>query len=231
MTPRIIPIDAQTWRMEEDGVRFFLLTGTESALLIDSGMMTRNALDIAKTLTDLPVKLLNTHADMDHIGSNAQFDTVYMNPAECVNYPASAAGAASITPVWDGDVLDLGQRPLRIVTMPGHTPGSIGVLDVNNRRFFTGDPIQTGNIFMFGPARNLTAYYHSLQKALDLGDAYDEIYPSHAECPVTKELIPQLMEGAKQVMAGEITPAEGNFFGQTIRIYDIGVAKLLGNAQ
>ena len=37
----------RTWRVEDHGVRFFLLTGTDRALLIDSGMQVRNALDLA----------------------------------------------------------------------------------------------------------------------------------------------------------------------------------------
>ena len=74
----IIRINENSWRIEDGGVRFFLLTGTEKALLIDSGMMVKNAKDIAESLTDLPISLLNTHADPDHIGSNEQFETFYM---------------------------------------------------------------------------------------------------------------------------------------------------------
>ena len=76
----IIQISEDTWRLEDGGVRFFLLAGTEKALLIDSGMNIRNAKDIASGLTELPVGLLNTHADRDHIGSNGQFDHFYMHP-------------------------------------------------------------------------------------------------------------------------------------------------------
>lgn len=60
MECRIIPIDEQTWRLEEEGVRFFLLTGSRSALLIDSGMQTHNAKKLAEGLTALPLSLLNT---------------------------------------------------------------------------------------------------------------------------------------------------------------------------
>ena len=42
----IIQINANTWRIEDDGVRLFLLAGTEKALLIDSGMNLNNARDI-----------------------------------------------------------------------------------------------------------------------------------------------------------------------------------------
>ena len=35
---KIIQMNPNTWRIEDGGVRFFLLTGREKALLIDSGM-------------------------------------------------------------------------------------------------------------------------------------------------------------------------------------------------
>ncbi len=53
----IIQINDTTWRIEDNGVRFFLLTGTEKALLIDSGMNTPNAKQIAESITKLPVML------------------------------------------------------------------------------------------------------------------------------------------------------------------------------
>ena len=82
MEYKIIRMNENTWRIEDGGVRFFLLTGTEKALLVDSGMNVHNVRDIATRLTDLPLSLLNTHADRDHIGSNEQFDMFYMHPDE-----------------------------------------------------------------------------------------------------------------------------------------------------
>jgi len=85
MSYKINKIDKQTWSIEDAGVRFFILTGTEKGLVIDSGMTTKNAREIAESLTDLPLQLLNTHADMDHTAGNDAFDTAFMNPAEYVN--------------------------------------------------------------------------------------------------------------------------------------------------
>ena len=45
--PQIIKIDDDTWRIENDGVRFFLLKGSRKALLIDSGMNVRNVKEMA----------------------------------------------------------------------------------------------------------------------------------------------------------------------------------------
>ena len=43
----IIKINDDTWRIEDGDVRFFLLCGTEKAALIDSGMTTADAAEIA----------------------------------------------------------------------------------------------------------------------------------------------------------------------------------------
>lgn len=39
-------MNQNTWRIEDNGVRVFLLAGEDRALLIDSGMQLHNALDI-----------------------------------------------------------------------------------------------------------------------------------------------------------------------------------------
>lgn len=229
MNYEIIRIDEQTWRIEENGVRFFLLAGTKKALLIDSGMTVKNAREIAEGLTSLPVELLNTHADRDHIAGNEAFDFVYMNPAELVNYRA-AKRTGDIRPVFDGDILDLGERPLEIITLPGHTPGSIAVLDVNRKVLISGDPIQDGRIFMFGPMRNIPAYYHSLKKLNRYQGRFDAIYPSHAGFPVAPSLIGDLIHGVERLERGEIVPTKANLHGTPIKRYDIGAAVLLCDA-
>ncbi len=75
MAYEIIRISDRTWRIEDSGVRIFLLTGDDKALMIDSGMTLPNAAEIVRGLTDLPVELLNTHADRDHISGNQAFES------------------------------------------------------------------------------------------------------------------------------------------------------------
>ena len=216
-----------TWAELDVGVRIFLLIGKNKALVIDTGM---NGLDIhslVSALTGLPYQLLNTHADRDHIGSNAQFNELYMHPSEAAFYRHSQNGNGTIHPVFDGDVIDLGGRELEIIHMPGHTPGSITVLDRQNRCLIGGDPIQEdGDIFMFGPQRDLGAYIASLKRLL-LRDDFDWIYPSHAKEKVSRDVIPQLIDGAVRILAGTVPGKEAERFGRTIRYYDIGVSRFL----
>ena len=144
MNYEIIKIDEGTWSIEDSGVRFFLLTGSEKALLVDTGMNLDGVREIARSLTDLPLEVINTHADRDHIHGNDEFDSVMMHPAELVNYKAKSKEPAKVVPVWDGDEIDLGGRVLRVVTLPGHTPGSLTVLDESRRCIYGGDPIGLG---------------------------------------------------------------------------------------
>lgn len=215
-----------TWEFNEGGVRFFLLAGAEKAALIDSGMSTKNAKQLAEEITGLPLILINTHADVDHIGSNAQFDSFYMNPAECSNYYRSGRSGAFL-PARDGDVIDLGGRPLKVIETPGHTPGSIALLDVLNRRIFTGDPIQDGRIFMFGVQREMHAYISSLERLEKMTSEFDLIYPSHGSCPVLPDMISKLKADAVKILRKEVSGTPGEVFGQKIVSYDMGDAVFL----
>lgn len=219
----LIKINDDTFRVEDNGVRCFILLGSEKALLIDTGMSGENVRNIAEGLTDLPIKLINTHADRDHVSGNKDFDVAYMHPAELYNYKGN------IIPVWDGQIIDLGDRPIKVIHTPGHTPGSIALLDLKYKALFGGDPIQDGSIFLFGPMREMNAYKHSLVRINEMKDEIDLIYPSHGTVPVTTDIIDGLIKGIEKVINKEIEPAEGEFFGTPINIYDIGVAKILGD--
>lgn len=221
-----IKINDCTWRFEDDGVRFFLLCGKEKAALIDTGMNTVNAREMAEELTDLPLILINTHADRDHISGNGDFDEIYMSPAEEDNYRENA-GTGTIIPVKDGDVIDLGDRPLRIIDNPGHTTGSIAILDEKHRVLIAGDSVQDGKIFMFGKYRDIDTYIDSLRNLSKYDGLYDEIYPMHGSIPVKPDLIGKLIEGAEQIRDGEAEGRIVDLFGNEVMLYEFPYAGFL----
>ena len=225
----IIRIDESTTRIEDGQVRFFLLEGREKALLIDTGMTTADAKEIAESLTGLPVVLLNTHADRDHISGNRAFDETYMSPAEEENYIANGYDGtqARIIPVRERDIIDLGDRPLEIIDNPGHTPGSIAILDVNRRVLIGGDAIQDGNIFMFGKYRNIRQYVESLQHIQSYRNRFDTVYASHGTFEVMPEMIDLLISGAKEIIAGNVTGTEVDMFGTKACLYRFPYAGFL----
>lgn len=229
---QIIRIDEKTVRIEDGGVRFFLLEGTEKALLVDTGMNTPDAKAIAESLTELPLSLINTHADRDHISGNLSFDTFYMSPAEMENYASGIQQTTPevvgrILPVREGDLIDLGERPLLVIDNPGHTPGSIAILDIKNRVLIGGDAIQDGNIFMFGKYRNIEQYVKSLEHIREYGDRFDVVYPSHGTFPVSPELIDDLIGGAQKIIAGTAESTVIELFGRKIRLFRFPYAGFL----
>ena len=222
----VIKINENTWRFEDDGVRFFLLCGNDRAALIDTGMNTPDARKTAEQLTNLPLILINTHADRDHISGNTGFEEFYMSPAEEENYRESG-GKGTILPVKEGDIIDLGERPLRIIDNPGHTPGSIAILDEKYRVLIAGDSVQDGNIFMFGKYRSIETYIDSLKKLSKYDGTYDEIYAMHGTIPVKPDLIGKLIEGASQIASGMATGSKVNLFGNDVLLYKFPYAGFL----
>lgn len=228
----IIRINENTVRIEDEGVRFFLLEGADKAVLIDTGMNTPDAKEIAESITDLPLSLINTHADIDHISGNSSFDMFYMSSAEAENYAFATHQAvkdvkAGIIPVKEGDIIDLGGRPLEIIDNPGHTPGSIAILDVKNRVLIGGDAIQDGNIFMFGEKRNIDLYAASLQHILEYSDRFDVVYPSHGTFPVNPDIIRKLISGAQEIIAGTAESTTTEWSGMKIRLFKFPYAGFL----
>lgn len=222
----IIQIDANTWRIEDNGVRFFVLSGENKALMIDSGMNTPDALEIARTITPLPIELLNTHADPDHISGNDSFPEFYMSPNEADNLNDHGK-SGRIIPVKTGDTIDLGGRVLEIIDNPGHTPGSVAILDISNRVLYSGDSVQDSHIFMFGKHRDMHKYTDSLKSLKSYTERFDKIFPSHGSIPVEKELIDKLIAGAEMILNNEAQGRIVEMFGNEVMLYRFDFAGFL----
>lgn len=52
-----------------------------------------------------------------------------------------AVGDITFTPLVGGDIIDLGDRRYETLHLPGHTHGSIALLDRTNRELFSGDVV------------------------------------------------------------------------------------------
>lgn len=222
----IIKINDDTWRIEDGHVRFYLFCGKERAALIDSGMTVRDAKSVAEGITNLPVILINTHADPDHISGNEAFSQFYMSPKEEGNY-REHGGEGEIIPVHEGEVIDLGDRPLRVIDIPGHTPGSIALIDEKNRILISGDSVQDGDIFMFGARRNLDRYIESLKHLQKFKNMFDVIYPMHGTFPVKVDLIDSLLEGALLIKDGKACANNVNIHGNDVVLHKFPYAGFL----
>jgi glyoxylase-like metal-dependent hydrolase (beta-lactamase superfamily II) len=122
-------------------------------------------------------------------------------------------------PIWEGDIIDLGSYRFEFLLVPGHTPGSIALLEKEKRFLIGGDSVQTGNIFMFGDGRNFNAYRASMRKLQGrLGD-FDTVYASHGDLSVKPDMIYTLYEVAGRVMNNEIAGVPEQRFDGKVKSY------------
>jgi glyoxylase-like metal-dependent hydrolase (beta-lactamase superfamily II) len=172
--------------------------------LIDTGFGGGDLKAVVSGLTSLPVTLVNTHADEDHIGCNAQFGVAHMHPAEYAWYVVKSSSDANAAPIWEGDVIDLGGRRFEVILIPGHTPGSIALLDRENAVLISGDSVSLAPVFIFGKFRNLRAFRESMDKLIKHSAAFNVIYPSHGPFPVYPGQIEKLKKTMEKLIAGEL---------------------------
>lgn len=135
----------ETW----DKTTMYLLTGSERSLLIDTGTKCDSLDRIIKTVTDKPVDVVITHAHPDHAGCIGYFDSIYMHPADTVvDLDVVKNYCGEIIYVNDGDFFDLGGKTIEVLHTPGHTPGSITLIDKGRGDAYTGDSFGSGSLWL-----------------------------------------------------------------------------------
>lgn len=204
-----------------DMVRCFLFLGARDALLVDTCTGEGDLKAEMDALTDLPVTAVFTHADRDHIGAAKHFERRLMHPSEFDYYAKKSAEPLVMSPLWEGDILDIGTYRFEVILLPGHTPGSIALLEEEKRFLVGGDSVQTGgSIFMFGDGRNFEAYRASMEKLQKMMDAFDIVYSSHYDLEVKPEAINHLISAADKMIRHELTGTQVERYGVTFIRYE-----------
>jgi glyoxylase-like metal-dependent hydrolase (beta-lactamase superfamily II) len=103
----------------------------------------------------------------------------------------------------DGDVINLGERLLEVIYTPGHSPGSICLLDRINRLLFTGDTFFPGPLYAFSEDVDIAEYIASIDRLKSRMDEYDYLCSGHNDPWVRNDVIPRVAEAFQKVLAGE----------------------------
>jgi glyoxylase-like metal-dependent hydrolase (beta-lactamase superfamily II) len=214
--------------IDEGMVRMFLFDSEGEALIIDTGFGGGDLGGLVKELTGKSAYAVLTHSDGDHTNGLKHFGRAYMHPAEFAPFKDSfTESGAEILPVWEGHVFKAGSFNLEVILIPGHTPGSIALVDRDKRILFPGDSIQQGPAFMFGGNRSLQALIASIEKLQAMGLSGYTLYPSHNTCPITEDIFPDVIEGAKRILDGSLTGVEANMGFGDAKVYDYNGVKFL----
>ncbi|MCR4607257.1 MAG: MBL fold metallo-hydrolase [Oscillospiraceae bacterium] len=217
------------WCIEQMGVRSFLFVGDSEALLVDC-CFGGDLRSVCEGITDKPLRVVITHADGDHTGCARQFEKIYMHPAEFDRYYLKNNHDAPAAPLWEGDVIDIGTFRFEVILIPGHTPGSIALLEREKRFVIGGDSIASGPIFMFGDGRNVPAFLASMEKLKNLRADFDKVYGSHHRLIEDPAVIDDLASFASDVLEGDLPEPQDDPGGKApphVRLYCRGNAGFL----
>lgn len=247
------------WLLAEPShVNTWLVEGSERAVLLDTGLGVAPIRPVAKSLTSLPVSVVNTHYHFDHTGGNHEFDEIAIHevgapllehevPREILDaymgytdrlIAASEAYRAldrdffhlltpdsnpvalpegfdpstwSITPTTatrtlsDGEVVELGERSLRVIHTPGHTADCICLLDERDGILFGGDTINTGPIYAQFPDSDISAFAASTARLAELENDVRFLVVHHFGRVVAEpRLLREIAAGFAQIEQGDV---------------------------
>ncbi len=216
-------------RLEEIDPRFhttytnlFLILGSHSALLIDTGCGLFPLKPIIRDIIiDKTLLVINTHSHFDHIGGNCEFDEIFIHNEELksISTPTDISflqespkeitkryksrkytiqPANKIKSIKDMEIIELGGITVKIIHTPGHSRGSISLL-TNTNELFSGDTVHYGAMYI--SKVNFPSHLASISRLLTLFQENKniEIYPSHEEYAVGKDLLIDLSNGIQNI--------------------------------
>jgi hydroxyacylglutathione hydrolase len=234
-----------TWAIDDRGSDvMYLVAGQERCLLMDTGWGVGDLPALVASLSPLPLMVVNTHGHPDHALGNGQFDQVHVHAADAVSVrrlPAAearkwmlentlpkplpadfmfdawaVAGPGTLETIQDGYVFDLGGRALEVISVPGHTPGSICLLDRQARLLFTGDSVLPGTVWLhLDESLPLRQYHENLRRLQTFSDEFDHVLPGHADLqklPISKDILDDLVVGIGCILTGELVGREEKTF-------------------
>ena len=162
-----------------DHTTMYLVEGNKKALLIDTGTKCDSLDKVIRHITSKPLEVVITHGHYDHAGNIKYFADIYMHPADTFFLHGSYQGKIHF--VKDGDIFDLGGKVIEVREMPGHTPGSIVLVDKQAKCCFTGDAFGSGLAWLqIWPIAPMNTFIASCSKMEDLMDnGIEKLYCGH----------------------------------------------------
>ncbi len=214
---------------EFSGTNCYLIVGKEKALLVDCGTGFADLKGTVEGITDLLVTVIATHGHVDHIGGAGAFKEIYIHYADTafinkIQFTVPfrkaftlGAGDAKRQGVRVSDVkkgryktkfisidesfkLDLGCKEIKIKHTPGHTRGSIAVIDETDKIVFSGDNVCDALWLHLPGATSLEEWLPSARWLYEMSKNY-RIYWGHRNALLKSEYILQVINWGEEIMS------------------------------
>ena len=206
---------------DELGVCVTLIVGREKALLFDTGYGLGGLRAQIDQLTDKPLIVVNSHAHWDHALGDSLFPEIRLHPDDFKMYAglntpemregilARAERTDSLPEGFDreaflhpaaptlipetGGTMALGGIDVHILSMPGHTRGSLILWIPQRELVVMGDNWNPTVWMFFKECLPVTQYRENLRKVLDLPFAY--VLTSHGQHVYQRATLEQYIHG------------------------------------
>mgnify|MGYP001817320166 CR=1 FL=1 len=242
---RVTALSSNTYILEEpsssQGNVSYLLVGEDGAILFDTGSGENEIVDglkirnIIEELTDLPVTLLLSHFHFDHVLNVAEFDAVAFPDLPFLRERVSVDGRLTLRtddlfvgegpiPIEVGEWLpldkeiDLGNRTIRLVNIPGHTRESVAIIDDSNREAFLGDFLYNGTLFLFSN-EDLIPYGESARLLSSLLGPEYRLFGAHGDPEIPNEKLQNLQDLLAGIQDGSVPGQEGEVWDMPVLGY------------
>ena len=169
-------------------------------------------------LSDDDIEVFNRHTDETFLRSLMELvATANGLPLEMLDDPALKIKEiikslpSRHVPLPESIYIELGNRKVRILQTPGHTAGSICLLDENNGWLFAGDMIcRDGVLLNFPESTTVETYVRSISMLKDLADKEQitTIFPGHQITPLDVSFIDLCLRICDDILNGRISGEE-----------------------
>ncbi|MFA6756098.1 MAG: MBL fold metallo-hydrolase [Bacilli bacterium] len=219
----IYQLNTNTYRIDEASIaNCYLLLGENKALLIDSGLGVGDLYGTIRSITNLPITLVLTHNHCDHSGGRFAFKEYYFAREDnklCYNFLSSKLACKILLKsrkmtnlklskrkyhpnkilIDDNYIFDLGNRKIKCLNYPGHTEGSIVLIDESNKYIFTGDNLCPWLWLQLPGCKDLSTWINSANEILKISKGYN-IFSGHGDGVILVKNVETLLDEAHEIL-------------------------------
>jgi len=227
----------------------YLLIGDSKSIMFDTGSGENQTLNgfkikpIIDQLTPAPVTLLMSHFHFDHNQNISEFNTIGFPDLPFLRQNVSTNNIYNFTTedLFFGNYpsqvqvnewypintdIDLGNRIIQLVNIPGHTNESLAIIDKTNKMAFLGDYLYNGALFLFDN-NDLQAYKESTEYLLSiLNDDY-KLFGAHGNPEIQYQKLEKLKTFLVCIENEACQPTTSNLWGYGVLIYQYEDMKIV----
>ncbi|WP_372881684.1 MBL fold metallo-hydrolase [Psychromonas sp.] len=181
----------------EQNCSLIICEETKTAAIVDPGGDPQRILNVVEKQGVKVDKIILTHGHLDHVGGTQAVadklhvpvigpekeDLFWLEQLEAQSQRFGFPTTESFSPTrWleEGEVIEVGKIKLKVLHIPGHTPGHIALYDQQSKQIIVGDILFNGGIGRYDfPRSNGQLLISGIKEKLLTLPPETTVYPGH----------------------------------------------------